>query len=90
MQYALNRAPELRTSYDNSVLLAKRASPIKEFGREWPLQFRSHGQTPAPPYQFCTPALFRSFFSWGDSGHMNSMQVSSLSLGEGASLLPKG
>lgn len=40
MRFALDRAPELRTSYDNSVLLAKRASPIKEFGREWPLQFR--------------------------------------------------
>lgn len=48
MQYALDRVPELRMSYDNSVLLAKRASPTKEFGREWPLQFRSHGQTPAP------------------------------------------
>lgn len=42
MQYALDTAPELRTSY-NGVLLAKRASPIKGFGREWPLQFRSHG-----------------------------------------------
>lgn len=36
MQYALDTAPELRTSY-SGVLLAKRASPIKGFGREWPL-----------------------------------------------------
>lgn len=89
MQYALDRVPELRTAYDSSVLLARRASQIKEFGREWPLQLRSHGQTPAPSYQFCTPAL-QIFFYWGDSSHMSSMQVSSLSLGEGASLLPKG
>lgn len=34
MQYSLDRVPELRTAYDNSVLLAKRALPIKEFGRE--------------------------------------------------------
>lgn len=36
------------------------------------------------------PQHSRFFFYWGDSSHMSSMQVSSLSLGEGASLLPKG
>lgn len=81
MQYALDRAPELRMSYNNSVLLANRVSPIKEFGREWPLQFRSHGQIPAPSYQFCTPALFISLSSGDDSSHVNSMQVSFLSPG---------
>lgn len=87
MQYALDRAPELRTSYNNSVLLAKRASPLKEFGREWSLQFRSHGQTPAPSYQFCTPALFRSFsLGWFQSRELHA-GIFPL---EGASLLPKG
>lgn len=42
MQCALERALELGISY-SSVLFAKRASPIKVFGREEPLKFVSHG-----------------------------------------------
>lgn len=61
MQCALDRALELRISYSN-ILFDKRASPIKVFGREEPLKFISHGQTPSVQYyRFCTLTFLTSF-----------------------------
>jgi len=65
MQCALDRALDLRISYSN-ILFAKRASPIKVFGREEPLKFISRGQMPSVQYyQFCT-LMFLTSFSTGE------------------------
>lgn len=88
MQCALDRALELRISYSN-IFFAKRASPIKVFGREEPLKFVSGGQTPSVQYyRFCT-LMFLASFSTGEipvTSYLHS-GVSPLKM---ASLLPKG
>lgn len=65
MQCALDRARTQNLPY-SSVLFAKRALPIKVFGREWALKLVSHGQTPSVQYyQFCTQ-MFPTSFSTGE------------------------